>query len=133
MVITGAGSGTGLAAAVELAKRGWRIGLIGRGEAALKDAARRVTALGGVALVQQADVSNGVALDAASKHIEAAIGPIDVWVNNAGIGFYGTFTDVPQAAQRQSDLCPPTTKPPSKGADDTNAIRDCTKRRLNVS
>ena len=101
VVITGAGSGIGLAAALEFAKRGWRIGLIGRGEAALEDAARRVTALGGVAHIQQVDVSDDVALDAAAKLIEAAIGPIDVWVNNAGIGFYGKFTDVPKDAFRR--------------------------------
>lgn len=30
-----------------------------------------------------------------------ALGPIDVWVNNAGIGFYGSFVDVPVEAFRR--------------------------------
>ena len=46
-VITGAGSGIGLAAALEFAAHGWNVGLIGRGRAALDDADRRVEAAGG--------------------------------------------------------------------------------------
>jgi short-subunit dehydrogenase len=86
VVITGAGSGIGLAAALEYAKRGWKVGLIGRGAEALADASRQVAEAGGVPHVALADVADGVALEAAAAAVEAVLGPIDVWINNAGIG-----------------------------------------------
>ena len=101
VVITGAGSGIGLAAAVEYASHGWNVGLIGRGAAALADAQARVVAAGGRAQTGIADVSDSAALEQAAAAIEGAFGPIDVWVNNAGIGFYGAFVDVPEDAFRR--------------------------------
>jgi NAD(P)-dependent dehydrogenase (short-subunit alcohol dehydrogenase family) len=101
VVITGAGSGIGLAAALEYAKRGWKVGLIGRGAEALADASRQVAEAGGVPHVALADVADGVALEAAAAAVEAVLGPIDVWINNAGIGFYGKFSDVPEDAFRR--------------------------------
>ena len=78
VAITGAGSGIGLAAALHYAGQGWRVGLIGRGEAALETAARKSRERGAEAHVARADVADA-----------AALGAVDVWVNNAGIGFYG--------------------------------------------
>ncbi len=101
VVITGGGSGIGLAAALEYARHGWKVGLIGRGAAALADAARQIAEAGGISQSAIADVADGTALEAAAVAIEAALGPIDVWVNNAGIGFYGKFADVPEAAFRR--------------------------------
>ena len=101
VVITGAGSGIGLAAAVEYARHGWNVGLIGRGLAALDDARDRVTQAGGTPHVAVADVADSAALERAASAIEAALGPVDVWVNNAAIGFYGAFVDVPEEAFRR--------------------------------
>ncbi|WP_428484335.1 SDR family oxidoreductase [Rhodopila sp.] len=101
VVITGAGSGIGLAAALRFAQHGWQIGLIGRGEAALRDAKSEVEMAGGIGHVAMADVSDSAALELAATEIETAFGPIDVWINNAGIGFYGKFTDVPEEAFRR--------------------------------
>ncbi len=101
VVITGAGSGIGLAAALHFARQGWRVGLIGRGEAALLAAQAAVIGAGGRAHLAVADVSDAQALERATVSIEAALGPFDVWVNNAGIGFYGKFTDVPDEAFRR--------------------------------
>jgi NAD(P)-dependent dehydrogenase (short-subunit alcohol dehydrogenase family) len=42
-----------------------------------------VEAAGGEALICQADVADAAAVDAAAAALEAAFGPIDVWVNNA--------------------------------------------------
>jgi NAD(P)-dependent dehydrogenase (short-subunit alcohol dehydrogenase family) len=101
VVITGAGSGIGLAAALRFARHGWHVGLIGRGEEALLRARDRVQALGGRGHVAVVDVTDSAALASAACALEVALGPIDVWVNNAGIGFYGTFTDVPEEAFRR--------------------------------
>ncbi len=98
VVITGAGSGIGLAAALEYARHGWKIGLIGRGRAALDDASAQVAKAGGTPYAVSADVSDSAALERAAAEIEQALGPVDVWVNNAGIGFYGAFVDVPEEA-----------------------------------
>ncbi len=101
VAITGAGSGIGLAAALHYASRGWRVGFIGRGEAALADALGRVTKAGGIGHIAAADVSDSAELEQAAAEIEAALGPIEVWINNAAIGFYGPFVDLPEAAFRR--------------------------------
>ena len=101
VVITGAGSGIGLAAASEYARHGWRVGLIGRGRTALEAARDAILSEGGAAAVAIADVSDSVALDAAAGQLETALGPIDVWVNNAGIGFYAAFAEMPEEAFRR--------------------------------
>lgn len=101
VAITGAGSGIGLAAALEYARHGWNVGLIGRGEDALDNAALQVTKAGGRPHVVVADVADSLALETAAASIEAALGPIDVWINNAGISFYGAFVDMPEDAFHQ--------------------------------
>lgn len=83
VVITGASAGVGRAAARAFAAQGDAVGLIARGVAGLEAAAREITDQGGKAKWVAADVSDAAALEAAAKEIEAALGPIDVWVNNA--------------------------------------------------
>jgi short-subunit dehydrogenase len=75
--------------------------MIARGETALLSAKSQVEAVGGTAHIAFADVSVSAALEDAASEIEAALGPIEVWVNNAGIGFYGEFTDVSEEAFRR--------------------------------
>ncbi len=101
VVITGAGSGIGLAAALSFGRQGWKVGLIGRGEAALREAERQLVAAGGRAAIAVADVSDSAALEAAAQSLEAALGPFEVWVNNAGIGYYGNFAEVSEEAFRR--------------------------------
>ncbi len=95
VVITGASSGIGRCAAGLFARRGWRVGLIARGEAGLRAACRDVEGHGGAAAMALADVTDPDALEAAAAAIEQALGPIDVWVNCAGNGTYGRFLDTP--------------------------------------
>jgi NAD(P)-dependent dehydrogenase (short-subunit alcohol dehydrogenase family) len=83
VVITGASAGVGRATARAFAARGDAVGLIARGAAGLEAAVREITDAGGSAVWAAADVSNAAALEAAADEIEAALGPIDVWVNNA--------------------------------------------------
>lgn len=96
VVITGASSGIGRSAAVLFGQKGWRVGLIARGAAGLQAAKREVEAAGGRAAVAVADVSDSRQLERAAAQIEAALGPIDVWVNNAGVGVFGYFLDIPE-------------------------------------
>lgn len=101
VIITGGGSGIGLAAAIHYASKGWKVGLIGRGKPALMSALLAVEQAGGTGHIAIADVVDSAALEAAASELEAALGPVDVWVNNAGISFYGKFTDVPEEAFRR--------------------------------
>jgi short-subunit dehydrogenase len=102
VVITGGSSGIGLCTALLFARHGWRIGLIARAEAGLEAAAAQVRALGAPVETAVADVTDQAALSAASAKIEAALGPMAVWVNNAGMGFVGRFADTPAEAFRRT-------------------------------
>src|SRR5258705_8763702 len=81
IVITGASSGIGRCTAGLFARRGWRVGLIARGDAGLSAAYYDVERHGAMAAMVQADVTEPDALEAAAARIEQALGPIDVWVN----------------------------------------------------
>lgn len=94
VAITGASSGIGRAAAQKFARQGWRVGLIGRSADTLDTVRRDVVTLGSTACIAAADVADSAALEAAAAHIEQELGPIDVWVNNAGTGVYGKFLDI---------------------------------------
>ena len=94
VAITGASSGIGRAAAEYFAAKGWRVGLIARSEPNLDLCRKAVIEAGGTASVAVADVADSAQLMAAADHIEAELGPIDVWVNNAGVSVYGKFLDI---------------------------------------
>jgi NAD(P)-dependent dehydrogenase (short-subunit alcohol dehydrogenase family) len=81
-IITGAGSGIGRAAAVALAQRSYRLALVGRREAPLRETA---SMLAGEHLVIPTDISDSTACRSVMSRTEAAFGRIDVLVNNAGL------------------------------------------------
>jgi NAD(P)-dependent dehydrogenase (short-subunit alcohol dehydrogenase family) len=83
--ITGASSGIGRALAIELGRRGARVGLLARRAEALNETAREVEAAGGGALALAADVRDVEAVRAAADRLRAKFGRIDVMVANAGI------------------------------------------------
>jgi len=83
VVITGASAGVGRATAQAYARRGAHIGLLARGTAGLQAAKRDVEALGGRAIILQADVGDAEAVELAAQMTEDEFGPIDIWVNNA--------------------------------------------------
>ncbi|MEX3102395.1 MULTISPECIES: SDR family oxidoreductase [unclassified Streptomyces] len=94
VVVTGASAGVGRAVARLYAARGARVALIARGRAGLDAAARDVTELGGLPYVYEADVADADAVEAAAGAAEAALGPLDVWVNCAFTGVFAPFTDI---------------------------------------
>ncbi len=95
VVITGAASGLGRAAALEFARSGANVGLLARDRGALDDVASEVEALGERAIVVPIDVTDAAAMHEAAATIARELGSIDVWVNNAAIAVYGEILEVP--------------------------------------
>jgi NAD(P)-dependent dehydrogenase (short-subunit alcohol dehydrogenase family) len=83
VVITGASAGVGRATVRAFARRGAHIGLVARGQDGLAGAQRDVEALGGKALVLPTDVADADQVEAAAAAVEAQLGPIDIWINDA--------------------------------------------------
>src|SRR5438874_1509882 len=79
-VITGGGTGIGLAIARALAEKGARLTLIGRTPARLEAAAASLPQAQAVA----ADVTEAGAVRAAMTRAASAFGPVSILVNNAG-------------------------------------------------
>ena len=97
VVVTGASAGVGRAIAVGFGKRGWHVAIIARGQQGLDSTKREIEAVGARALAIRADVADADALMRAADEIEAELGPIDVWVNNAMVTIYAAIADVTPA------------------------------------
>ncbi|MFA5889800.1 MAG: SDR family NAD(P)-dependent oxidoreductase [Actinomycetota bacterium] len=96
--MTGASRGIGREVARALYVRGARVGLVARDRVGL-DAV--VSALGDRALAAVGDVCDPDSLRAAVDAVVGEFGPVDVLVNNAGIGAYESFVEAdPEVFER---------------------------------
>jgi short-subunit dehydrogenase len=92
-VITGGGSGIGLAIARALAGRSCRIALIDVREDRLSSAQAALAGSGPAVSIHAADVCDEGAVERAAAEIRRAHGPAALLVNSAGVSVSGSFAD----------------------------------------
>lgn len=85
-MITGASSGIGHGLALELGKRGAKLGLVARRADVLDDVVKEVETLGSEAVALPADVRSAESIRTAADALREKLGDIDVLIANAGIG-----------------------------------------------
>lgn len=95
VIVVGASSGFGRGVALKAAKEGANVVVAARRTDMLKSLVEEITASGGKAMLVTADVSNPEDIDAITKNAIDRYGPIDVWINNVGVGALGYFWDIP--------------------------------------
>ncbi|HXS52248.1 MAG TPA: SDR family oxidoreductase [Usitatibacter sp.] len=84
-LVTGASSGIGRAIAAALAREGARVAIGGRRREQLESLASEITAAGGAApAIVVHDALDPGYVDAVAARCEAALGPIQILINNAG-------------------------------------------------
>ncbi|MEE3372922.1 MAG: SDR family NAD(P)-dependent oxidoreductase [Planctomycetota bacterium] len=85
-VVTGAGRGIGRAISLSLGQQGMRVAIAARSTAELESLAGEIESQGGQALVVPADLSVRSVPAELVARVTEAWGPVEILVNNAGIG-----------------------------------------------
>ncbi|MCQ4311081.1 SDR family oxidoreductase [Pseudomonas stutzeri] len=96
-VVCGGTAGVGRATAHALARAGFRVAVIARGEQGLSDTRDELEAAGAKVLAISADVADAGAIDQAAERIEAELGPIEIWVNAAMATVFGPVNKISAA------------------------------------
>lgn len=91
-VITGGTAGVGRAVAIRLARLGHPLALLARDADGLERTRSAIAEFGGTALAIPADVAEARQVEAAADRIEAELGPIGVWINNAMVTVFSPFS-----------------------------------------
>ena len=94
VLVTGASAGVGRATVRRLANDGCRIGLLARDPDRLEETRREVEWMGGRAFAMPTDVADPDEVERAARAVEAALGPIDVWINNAMVTVLSPFEEM---------------------------------------
>ena len=97
IVITGASSGIGAATAIAFAAQGARLVLGARGEAGLKNIAKRCRDAGGIAQTRILDVTDAATVANFAELANDLLGGIDLWFSCVGVGVLGKYQDVPMS------------------------------------
>ncbi|MBV9049636.1 MAG: SDR family NAD(P)-dependent oxidoreductase [Solirubrobacterales bacterium] len=84
ILITGASSGIGKAASLEIGKAGGTVLLVARTQKKLEEIGRQIEIVGGEAHVHPCDLSNPDDIDRMASEVLDRYGHVDILVNNAG-------------------------------------------------
>lgn len=104
-LITGASSGIGKATALALAKAGIHVALVSRSLAQLEEVAKIAEDSGVKAASYALDLAEVEQVYSRISAIAAEFGPIDILINNAGMGYTSPLAEIPLADwQRVIDL-----------------------------
>jgi NAD(P)-dependent dehydrogenase (short-subunit alcohol dehydrogenase family) len=93
-MVTGGGVGMGAATSLRLARDGMAVAILDINGDAAEKTAQIINNSGGRAIAVVADVSDRHQVKIAVEKIRAALGPITVLVNNAGIESFTPFTEI---------------------------------------
>ena len=91
--VTGASRGIGFAIAQRLSQLGCKIAICARDEGHLQSAAKKLAVFNAQIVALRVDVAQPAEIQPAVKQVEKALGPIEILVNNAGIGWFGAIQD----------------------------------------
>lgn len=97
VVVTGASAGLGRAIARAFAEDGADVALLARDADRLKSARAEMESLGRRAFDAVVDMSDHQAVEDAAAKVEAELGDIDVWVNNAMVSVFAPLVEISPA------------------------------------
>jgi 2-hydroxycyclohexanecarboxyl-CoA dehydrogenase len=104
-IVTGGGSGIGLAVSTRLAADGAAVAVLDRDAASAEEAAAAITSGGGAAIGLEADVTDRSGVEAAVADARGRLGAPTILVNNAGLHLFGPFLRIdPDAWGRVLDV-----------------------------
>ena len=105
VVVTGASAGVGRATVRAFAEGGADVALLARGVDGLAAAAREVEECGGRALTLPVDIANAEEVEGAAETVERALGPIDIWINNAMVSVFSPVREMrPEEYERVTQV-----------------------------
>lgn len=93
-IVTGGGRGLGKAVALSLAAEGVNVAITGRNEERLRDTVAEIKKLGVEAVYAVFDVADEQAAQQGIKTLVEQLGGVDILINNAGIGDFGTLEEM---------------------------------------
>ncbi|WP_110601879.1 SDR family oxidoreductase [Salinicola lusitanus] len=99
-VVTGGNGGLGEAFAHALAEAGAKVAIAARGHARSLEVVKALTDAGHRAMAVEVDVTQPEAADALLDEVEAGLGPVDIFLNNAGACQHAPALEVTPARWR---------------------------------
>lgn len=93
-IVTGGGRGLGKVVALILASEGVNVGITGRNEENLKMTVDEIQKLGVKAAYAVFSIDNEIHVKAGVESIVEQLGGVDILINNAGIGDFGSIEDM---------------------------------------
>lgn len=100
-IVTGGGRGLGKAVALSLAAEGVHVAITGRNEATMQGTVQEIEKLGVKAFYAVFDVADEKAATTGIQKLAEQLGGVDILINNAGIGDFGTLEEMSSEAWKK--------------------------------